>query len=258
MTTASKEGPTAVDGKGFGKDSGARVRLDDDAGQHARQDPRTTTTARAGRVPRVDRATGEELRMRRATPAALTACALLAAVALTGCGGDDEPQAAPPSPSVSAEPTPSRTPSPSPARTPLSRFEDRPEVRVLRTWGLAYAKAINAGNRQYPTLRPLMTGSGFQGLVKYIAPDDEGLYYPGPVPFTPTAVKGAGGTARVPACTWTQGWAQDPATKKPARPKQVRSSYFTVQREDGRWKVSGFYINEENTCAQSSVKGVRW
>jgi hypothetical protein len=196
--------------------------------------------------------------MRRATRAVLALCAALAAVSLTACG-DDEPEAAPSSPSASVEATPSESATPTPTPKPrLSRFEGGPQVRALRRWAAAYGKAINAGDTAYPTMRPLMTDTGFQGLVKYLAPDDEGLHYPGPLPFTPTAVQGAAAAATVPACTWVQGWAQNPASKRPARPKQIAPSRFTLERVGGKWKVSGFYIDEGNQCARITVKGVTW
>jgi hypothetical protein len=220
-----------------------------------------TNTANADKVPRTELATGEEVPMRRAIPGVPTVCATVAVVAvmlsLTACG-DDEPKATAASPSPSAEVTPSPVPTPKQTPRPLSTFEGRPQVEALRAWAAAYAKAINAGDTSYPTMRPLMTDAGFRGLVEYIAPDDEGLHYPGPVPFTPTAVNATSRTARVPACTWVQGWAQDPATGKPARPKQIAPSYFTLQREAGRWRISGFYITKGNECATTTVKGVRW
>jgi hypothetical protein len=217
-----------------------------------------TNDANIDKVPRTTLATGEEVPMRRATPGVLTACAAVALLALAGCGGDDEPKATPASPTPSEQATPSPTPSPTPTPKPLSTFEGRPQVEALRTWAAAYGKAINAGDTSYPTMRRLMTQAGFQGLVTYLAPDDEGLHYPGPLPFTPTAVNVTPRTARVPACTWVQGWAQDPSTKKPARPRQIEATHFTLERQGGRWRVSGFYLDEGVTCARTKVKGVRW
>lgn len=195
--------------------------------------------------------------MRRTAFGASTA---LAVAILTGCGGSDEPasepETTPVEPSTSS-PAPSEAASKAPESTvtakPLSPYEDERPVQVLRDWTAALALSINAGDEQLSRVAPLSTPEGLDRFVGY-GTEDAGLFYPGPLPFTPTAVNVEGDRATVPVCAWVQGWAQKPATKQPARPKQIRPTQFLLVRSGGEWKVDDF-IDRAGACGSVPVKG---
>ncbi len=190
---------------------------------------------------------------------ALGLSTVLASALLAGCGGSDEPaaEAAPVEPS-SASPSPSRTASKAPRPTvtarPLSPYEDEKPVQVARAWAGSYARAINARQQGLERIRPLTTPGGmtrFPGL----GAEDQGLLYPGPLPFTPTDVDVSGNRAEIAACTWVEGFAQSRATKQPTKPRLVAPSTFVLLRSGGSWKVDDLAVGQGD-CASVPVKGI--
>jgi hypothetical protein len=174
-------------------------------------------------------------------------------LALSACGGSDKPDSDP-SPSATTSATPS--PSPTPTTTPLSSFEDRPQVKVARAWMAAAAQDINAKRRSIPNAVPYETES-LRGLMSQIFAEDIGRYYPGPLPFTPVAVKAQGKKATVSACAWFKGWAVDPKTKQPVEKKVTGPTEFIVVKQEGQWKVDRWQVAKFD-CNGVNVEAVTW
>jgi hypothetical protein len=192
------------------------------------------------------------------------AAALLLATGLglgvAGCGGADPTTKGPVSKSPSSStPTPteaSSTPAPTPTQRPLSRFENTPEVKVMRKWAVAYGKAVNAGDRSLRAVAPYSTAAGMKVFPK-VGAEDFGTYFPGPQPFTPVRIRVAGGTSVVTSCLWSDGWGQDPRTKLPARKRDIIPADLVFKKEAGHWKLDT--LNEgRNDCSQVPVKGIPW
>jgi hypothetical protein len=189
---------------------------------------------------------------------------LVSALLLTtaGCGGDGEaapqpkPQSSEPTPSVSATPSESPTPSPSPTVKPLSRFEDEPPVQAAREWAERYARAVNRGHRDFAGMASIMTRRG-QQVLPQLAAEDFGLYYPGPLPFTPTGVRRNGGTARVVGCYWVEGFALKQRGGVPAKDRLVIPALLRFKKRDGQWKFDGFF-DHDHACGNIPVKGIGW
>jgi hypothetical protein len=192
--------------------------------------------------------------------------ALVAVVGLllTACGGSDETAAdrpveasSTPSPSASSE-APTSTPEPEPERTakPLSRFEDEPPVKVARKWAAAFATAVNDRDRGLGALAPLTTTEGLERMVGYGA-EDAGLFYPGPLPFTPVGVQVDGTAAQVPMCLWAEGFALDRTTDQPAKPRLVAGGALTMVKQGGSWKVDDL-VEDNVDCSSINVKGRGW
>jgi hypothetical protein len=81
-----------------------------------------------------------------------------------------------------------------------------------------------------------------------------GLRYPGPVPFTPVAVRADGD---VVTCMWVAGWGRAEATGKPAERKKVVPMRIDMDRVRGKWRVSDLLYSEAD-CGAVDVRGVRW
>ena len=174
---------------------------------------------------------------------------------VSACGGSAKAEKDPtPSPSSSA-PT-SATPSPTPTATPLSSFEDRPEVKVARAWLAATAQDINDGRALIPHAVPYET-TRMRGILPGLAKEDLGSHYPGPPPFTPVNVLSRGRTATVSACNWTEGWAQDPKTKKPTKAKKIEATNIFLVKQGGTWKVNKWQADDFD-CGGVAVTGVGW
>jgi hypothetical protein len=179
-------------------------------------------------------------------------CAALAAILmLAGCGGTDAKPA--PAPKPSSSPTtaaPSATPTQTPSAQPLSPFEDRAEVKVIRKWASAYGRDINAGSKTLKRAQKYESSAG-RSVLPGVAGSDLGHYMPGPVPFTPVAVRTQGATSNVTACVQLRGWVTDKTTHAPIEKKKVGASLFTLKREHGGWKLDYF------TAAKADCKGVQ-
>jgi hypothetical protein len=198
------------------------------------------------------------------------ATAVLGLGLLTGCGGGDAgPQAvASASSSSTSAPTPATpstttvapapatsAPKPKPTKTlaPLSRFEGEPVVKALRVFAAVSGRAVNANSLNYKPWLALMTPYGRKTRAYYIK-EDLGMRYPGPLPFTPTAVKVTGSTATVKACVWVQGWGLNRKTGKPARARRIVPAAFYVRKSGGAWLFDAMTI-KPSTCSGVSVKG---
>ncbi|GAA1936090.1 hypothetical protein GCM10009815_33590 [Nocardioides marmoribigeumensis] len=186
--------------------------------------------------------------------------ALLLSTGLAACGGDDTAAEAPPAPasssttpeSTSATPTP--TPSPTPTLRPLSRFEDRPQVKVARNLARAAALAVNKGDKSMTRIRPFVTDAGLKNFQRYFNEDFPNLF-PGPLPFTPVGVRDlGGGRAEVPMCVWLQGFTVDRKSKAPVKSRDVEAGKFTLVRAGGKWRVEDM-IGENRSCEKTVVKG---
>jgi hypothetical protein len=188
---------------------------------------------------------------------------VLAAVALvaSGCGGSDAK--ADPKPSASESTTTSATPTPTPTPTeePLSPFEDRPEVKALRAYFVAVARAVNDRDRDLSSIAAFATPAGVEATRSPVAGDIEhGYLWPGPEPFTPVAVRSRKGKATVSTCLVTVGWSVHRKTGKPVfKPKErkVGSVHFDLVRSQGTWKVDGIVFGTGD-CASVKITEVRW
>ncbi len=193
-----------------------------------------------------------------------TAAALLATglgLGLAGCGGSGSTTAAPTKAATSGSPSPSEsgsesaTPSPSPTQRPLSRFEGTPQVKVLRSWAAGFGKSVNDNDRSMRPLASSVTGDPAR-FASYVE-KEFGLYYPGPLPLTPTAVKVNGRSATVPACVWSGGWGQKRASKLPATKRAIIPINVYLQKSGGAWKVDRAE-DGSTSCSSVPVKGVAW
>lgn len=192
----------------------------------------------------------------------MTATAAAGTLLLLGaaCGGEQPGTTQQPvgatSTSATPSPTPVETPSPTPTTRPLSRFEDEPPVIAARKWAAAMARGVNARDRSFKAAAPFMTKAGRERFSSY-AQEDFGLRYPGPMPFTPTAVTVNGRSAEVSVCWWAYGFALDPKTKRPADKRKIEPATLFMKKEVGRWKLDDQLLAQGN-CGNVTVKGLGW
>jgi hypothetical protein len=138
-----------------------------------------------------------------------------------------------------------------PSPTPLSPYENDPGVKALRKFYAAAAKAINVRNLRHPDLVAMSTPKR-QARNEVLFKTELGLRVPGPIPFTPVAVRSNGSTSRtILYCGLDEGFSLDPKTGKPARPRSVVPVAASMVRIDGRWKVDSL------TSADFSCVGVK-
>lgn len=185
--------------------------------------------------------------------AAGSGLALLLALGVTGCGGDDPVADPTPTPT----PTVSETASPSPTATPTpeSPYENDPAVKAARAFAAAVARSINADDRSFRKTFPTLTPAG----RKQVPPSFEielGTDYPGPWPFTPVQIKGAGDRKSVFGC-YRGGWALDRKTGKPVNPKRIKPFQFDVARVGGSWKVDAMYSGTHD-CKGVAITEVKF
>ena len=198
------------------------------------------------------------MRTARARTAALLAGVALTAT-LTACGGGDDDAAQTPAQETTAatpessSATPSPTPTPSPTLKPLSRFEDEPQVKVARKWAAGVARATTADDRSARAIKPFTTPEGWKRMQGYMA-EDMGRYYPGPLPFTPLAVKSSGASGRIPMCLWVGGFSLDPKTRRPDKAPRIVGADLTMKKLGGKWKVDDLYFRDFS-CKDTVVKG---
>ncbi len=191
--------------------------------------------------------------------------AVLAAVTLgaAGCSAilrDDSP---PPTPSVAAPtsatpspalstPTPTVTPSATPtAALPTSRFEERPQVQAARGWATAVARAINDDDRDLGPARSLMTSHG-RTVLPPLFTAEFGRFYPGPVPFTPTAVSVQGSRAEISICLTSAGFSRIKGSAT-TDARRVDAARITFVRTDGSWEVDELQ-SRTGSCAKVTVE----
>jgi hypothetical protein len=197
----------------------------------------------------------------RRTPA-LAAVLVAVALVVSACGGGDADASDKPSPtSPTTSATPSPTPTPTPTEAPLSPFEDRPQVKALRAFFAAVGQAVNAGDRSLSTVAPLATPAGLESTHGSVVGDlEHGYHWPGPEPFTPTAVRSAHGSATVSTCMLSTGWSVDPATGKPVggnKARSVKPIVIDMKKAGGRWKVDAVLLGAGD-CGSVDIKEVRW
>ncbi len=205
---------------------------------------------------------------RPAAPYRLVAAGLLAALALSGCGGDDpsgsESPVSPTSQSAveSESPTPTPEESPtaseaSPSSEPLSRFEDDPMVVVTRQYAAAVGRSVNRDEAQLASAWKYMSPRGRRVLPATMA-EDMPHDFPGPLPFTPRAVAETGadrGIVRI--CIQLSGWARDSRTGLPVGERKIVAGKFVMLKVGGVWKVDGLQA-DTGDCSSIPVKGVPW
>jgi hypothetical protein len=201
---------------------------------------------------------GRRAYVARAATALVASCGLLAA-----CGGSEQRAAdkpleasSTPGPTASSEASPTPEAEPEPTVKPLSRFEDEAPVKVARKWAAAFATAVNDRDRELRALAPLTTTEGLDRMVGYGA-EDAGLFYPGPLPFTPAGVRVDGAAAQVPMCLWAEGFALDRTTKQPPKPRLVAGAALTMAKQGGTWKVDDL-VADDVDCSRINVKGRGW
>jgi hypothetical protein len=194
----------------------------------------------------------------RVRAVALFAGAVLATPVLAACGGDepaaeDQPTQVSSTPVESSPTTTSPTPTPSPTLRPLSRFEDTPQVKVARKWAIGAARSVTANDKTMRRIAPFVTPTGRTRMQGYFG-EDMGQEYPGPVPFTPVAVRDTGGAARVPMCMWTFGFTVDPKTKRPTEARRIEAGAFVMVKQAGKWRIDDM-VYADHDCKKVVVKG---
>jgi hypothetical protein len=189
----------------------------------------------------------------------LGAVLLAAALTASACGGDDaDATDKPTTRSTSASPTPSATPTPTPTEAPLSPFEAKPQVRALRAYMVAVGQALNSGDYAMHSVSGFTTSAGHQATLGAVDFDIKHRYnWPGPEPFTPTAVRSRGGSATVSTCIQTDGWSVNPKTGKTIGRRTIGAISFGMQKGGGRWRVDSITTGAGD-CASVAVKEVRW
>jgi hypothetical protein len=153
----------------------------------------------------------------------------------------------------------SAAPSPTPSSSaPLSPFEADAAVVALRAWARQSAMDFNNGqNYTDPALTALETPA-FAARAHQIYDEYVGTTFPGPFPLAPQMVRVTTPTQRlVDVCALDEGWAQDPATKLPAKAKVVDPSTFYLALSDGKWLVDGS-TSGTFSCATVNVPTQTW
>lgn len=108
---------------------------------------------------------------------------------------------------------------------------------AARKWAAEVAEAINAKERDLRSAAATMTKAGLRRIAGY-AEQDHGLYYPGPLPFTPIGVTERGARASIKTCWLGVGYAENRTTGKPAEKRDVDPVVIELRREDETWKVT--------------------
>ena len=128
-------------------------------------------------------------------------------------------------------------------------------MKAARAWAAAAARSINDGARTtWRAVEALHDPERPAGLPP-LAADEFGLYYPGPLPFTPTSVDHAGSEATLDVCFWSAGFGLDRKTGQPSHAREVIPMQFAMVRQGGSWKINAFYSSQAS-CSKVPVKGV--
>lgn len=185
------------------------------------------------------------------------------ALALTACGADSR-NAASSERTHSASTTPTATPSPAPPTPtkPLSKYEGRPQVKVVRAFAKSYAEAINARDRHWKTLRKYTTTTMGKILTDN-AKADLNHYVPGPFPFTPTRVTTTPGKTVVAGCWQAYGWIwRSQAVGHPYEKVRKQAINITMIRSGGRWVIDTIYTDpareRSHACKGVATPGFMW
>jgi hypothetical protein len=190
------------------------------------------------------------------------AAAVLAVLALgaSACGGadpkaSDDPTTTPP---TSVAPTPTPTPTVTPSQAPQSPFEDRPQVKALRSWADAATRDVNARHHDFPTARQYQVDSDkVRHDVEFSWQQDFDKYFPGPLPFTPMAVSGSKGQSRVTTCVLGAGFSLKKEGGRPAEKRQVIPVVFTMAKQHGTWLLAGIAGGTAD-CGGVKIEEVHW
>lgn len=180
-----------------------------------------------------------------------------------GCSavlGDDAPDPTPtvtapttatPSPALST-PAPTVTASPTQSATvPTSRYEDRPQVVAARGWATLVARAINDDDRDLGPARSLMTAHG-RDVLPPLFTNEFSRFYPGPVPFAPTAVSVQGSRAAIAVCLVSAGFSRAKGTTT-TDTRRVDSARITFTRKGDSWLVDELQ-SRPGSCAKVTVE----
>jgi hypothetical protein len=125
-------------------------------------------------------------------------------------------------------------------------------VKLMRAYYAALAKAVNVRNLRLPELVALSTPGRLKVIEETVA-IELGNRVPGPVPFTPTAVRSNGPRSRtVLLCVLDDGWSINPKTGKPARPRNVIAVRADLVKVGGRWKADDL-VNADFSCTGVTV-----
>jgi len=159
---------------------------------------------------------------------------------------------------TSSSVNPSSSSSTTTALPPLSPYEKLPQVIGLRAYAREYAKAVNKGTMNYPPLRATL-GPRLDTPAnrKWMAGTDlkKKLHYPGPLPFTPTAVTGN----KVFACVWGEGFATDRKTGvAPEARKIYPEEFLMVKNSAGKYVLDMYDEAQGVDCAKHKVVGRGW
>ena len=158
---------------------------------------------------------------------------------------------------TSATPTPTPTPTPS-STAPLSPFEQDPAVKAMRAWAAQAARTVNSGHYNDAALSALMT-AGLGKTMRHVFNGDVGLYYPGPLPFTPVSVKVVSATERdMRLCVVGTGFAEKRTTHRPAEALKVLPINAAAVLSSGRWLISKQDTASDFSCSRVAVARPRW
>lgn len=129
---------------------------------------------------------------------------------------------------------------------------------AMRAFAIQAARTVNTGHEIDTKLRALITPVVAKN-IGYITGPDVGLYYPGPVPFTPVSVKIVSATERqMNLCFVAKGFAEKPSTKRPAAPLMLLRVDGGAVLTGGRWKVSTFYSSNAFSCTGVTIPRPLW
>lgn len=188
---------------------------------------------------------------------ALLGSALLL-LGLAACGGGAPSQSAPIPSESPMSTTASATASSSAPATPQSPFEHDAQVKVLRQWAAAAAKDINADDKSFPRSSRFETPAGRVEFAGPVFGGELGRYYPGPLPFTPVAVKTSGGTSEVFACIVGGGFSRDSRTSTKVEHHQVNASKITLVKAQGGWRIDSLYAAPDTDCSGVKIERATW
>ena len=131
-------------------------------------------------------------------------------------------------------------------------------MKAMRAFAAQAARTINSGHQIDSKLRALMT-PGLAKSVRYITGPDVGLYYPGPVPFTPVSVRAVSSTQRqMNLCFIGKGFAEKPSTKKPASALMLLPVNGGAVLSAGHWVISQFFAGKGFSCSGVKITRATW
>jgi hypothetical protein len=134
-----------------------------------------------------------------------------------------------------------------PGAHPGAPSESDPVVQTLRKHYKALALAVNTQQADDAALTDTSTVSR-QEFLPGIVKSENGLRYPGPIPFTPVSRRVLASTRQeLILCVMGEGFADDPRTGRPPATESVTRVRATVIRQNGEWKVDSVF-DETGSC----------